>query len=257
MLPFADGQQSSRVFSPTALLISALVVAGLVSMQTSLMSVLAILTLVLLAGLVSGARWKRVLSLAARFEVLILFWMLLEPFLYGSTVILTIESPWGSLNVYSEGVYLGALLGARMFTILLIFLGVLSHMTLNDFIGALRTLRLPVTILGSMIIMLRYIPLFIEERSRMRDAQALRGYERGRRREQVRSLGNLVGTSISRSFGRSVRVYEAMSLRGFGKGMMVRGIGFRRRDLVLPVMIIILLATFPLLSHLLSEVFLL
>ena len=91
----------------------------------------------------------------------------------------------------------------------------------------------------------------------MRDAQALRGYERGRRREQVRSLGNLVGTSISRSFGRSVRVYEAMSLRGFGKGMMVRGIGFRRRDLVLPVMIMILLATFPLLSHLLSEVFLL
>ncbi|NHI83734.1 MAG: hypothetical protein EAX81_05480 [Candidatus Thorarchaeota archaeon] len=48
--------------------------------------------------------------------------------------------------------------------------------------------------------MLRYIPLFIEERQRMQDAQSLRGFERGTRTEHIKSLGFLIGSNIDRAF---------------------------------------------------------
>jgi cobalt/nickel transport system permease protein len=257
VLPFAEERERGSAFSPTAVFLTALAVAAFVSLQTAISSVLAIGSIVVLVGILAGTRWKRVLSLAAKFEVIILFWVLLEPFLYGSTVVATLELPWGPLLVYSEGIYLGILLGARMFTILLTFMGALSHISLTDFVGSLRALRVPQSILGSMLIMFRYVPLFMEERSRMQDAQKLRGYERGRRVERVTHLGNLVGTSINRSFDRSVRVYESMSLRGFGRGMMVRGVGFQKRDVLLPVAFLLLLLSAPFLSKVIAEVLIL
>ena len=257
VLPFNGGKNTGSPFSGTAMLISALAVAVIVSLQTNLAPVLGIMALVLLVGGYVHTRWRRVLSLAAKFEVLILFWVLLEPFLYGSTVLFTFQMPWGPVYVYTEGVYLGLLLGARMLTILLVFLGTLSHMTLNDFIGSLRTLRVPSSILGSMLIMFRYVPLFLEERGRMQDAQKLRGYDRGRRLDRIRSLGSLVGTTMDRSFDRSTRVYDAMSLRGFGRGMMIQGSGLRRTDVLLPLLILALVAILPYIASLLSEVLLL
>jgi cobalt/nickel transport system permease protein len=257
VLPFAEERERGSTFSPTAILLTALAVAAFVSLQTAISSVLAICSVVVLVGSLGKTRWKRVLSLAAKFEVIILFWVLLEPVLYGSTIVATFEFPWGPLHVYSEGIYLGILLGTRMFTILLTFMGALSHISLTDFVGSLRTLRVPQSILGSMLIMFRYVPLFMEERSRMQDAQKLRGYERGRRIERITHLGNLVGTSINRSFDRSVRVYESMSLRGFGRGMIVRGAGFRKRDVLLPMAFLLLLLSIPFLSYAIAEVLIL
>jgi energy-coupling factor transporter transmembrane protein EcfT len=144
-----------------------------------------------------------------------------------------------------------------MFAILLVFLATLSHMTLSEFIGALRTLKVPSSILGSLLIMFRYVPLFMEERSRMQDAQSLRGFSRGRRFERIRSLGYLVGTSINRSFDRSVTAYESMTLRGFGKGMVVSGAGLKRSDALLLILVITLLVSIPFLVPLIMEVLLL
>ncbi|MFW9974829.1 MAG: energy-coupling factor ABC transporter permease [Candidatus Thorarchaeota archaeon] len=254
LLPFNEGKESNRMFSPTGMIISAIALAVIISLQNQLSVVLTIIGVVLIAGWFSGTRWKSVISLATKFEVIILFWVFFEPFLYGSTVILTISTPWGLINAYSEGVYLGLLLGSRMFAILLTFLATLSHMKLVEFIEALRTLRIPASILGSLMIMFRYIPLFMEERSRMHDAQLLRGYSRGKRFERVKSMGYLVGTSINRSFDRSAIVYEAMSLRGFGKGTMVSGSGFKRSDILLPIILIVLVLSLPFLVSIVLEV---
>ena len=135
----------------------------------------------------------------------------------------------------------------------LTFLAILSHMTLNEFIRALRSLRVPSSILGSLLIMFRYVPHFMEERSRMQDAQALRGFSRGLRFEKIRSLGYLVGTTINRSFDRSVTAYEAMSLRGFGKGMTVTGAGLKKSDTILPLLLLTLLVSLPFLVPLIME----
>ncbi len=257
LLPFDEGQQTRGLFSSTGMIMTAVALAILISLQTSLTVILIIIGLVLITGWISGTRWGRVLSLAAKFEVLILFWVFFEPFLFGSTIIFTIQLPWGQINAYSEGLYLGFLLGSRMFAILLTFLATLSHMTLSEFIGALRTMKVPSSILGSLLIMFRYIPLFMEERARMQDAQLLRGFSRGRRFEKIRSQGYLVGTTINRSFDRSVTAYEAMSLRGFGKDTNVTGAGLKRSDILLPLLVLALLLSLPFFVPLIMEVLLL
>ncbi|MFW9808907.1 MAG: energy-coupling factor ABC transporter permease [Candidatus Thorarchaeota archaeon] len=257
LLPFDEGKQTRGLFSSTGMILTAVTLAIIISLQTSLAVILAIIGLVLIGGWFSGTRWKRVLSIAAKFEVVILFWVLFEPFLFGSTAIFTIQMPWGQVSAYSEGLYFGVLLGSRMFAILLTFLATLSHMTLNEFVGTLRSLKVPSSILGSLLIMFRYVPLFMEERSRMKDAQLLRGFDRGRRFEKIRSLGYLVGTTINRSFDRSVTAYEAMSLRGFGREMKIAGTGLKKSDTLLPLLILTLLVSLPFLVPMIMEVLLL
>ena len=254
LLPFDEGKQNRKSFSSTGLLISAIAVAVVISLQSTLSSVLVLIGLIIFSGWLSGTRWRDVMSLAGKFEVIILFWIIFEPFLYGTTAIFTIITPWGPLSAYSEGLYLGLLLGSRMFAILLTLLAVLSHMTLSEFTGALRSMRVPQSIVGSLLIMFRYVPLFIEERSRMQDAQKLRGFSRGQRFERIRSLGYLVGTSINRSFDRSVTAYESMSLRGFGNGPAVSGASLRKSDALLPLIVIFLILSLPFMFPLLLEV---
>ena len=223
------------------MLLSAIVIAVIISIQTNPIVVLLLILTIVIFGSITHTRWRFVISLATRFEVVILFWVFLIPFLYGSTVIASIPLSWLTLNVYQEGLEFGILLGLRMFGLIILFIATLSHMTLIGFIGALRTLRVPVIILGSLLIMLRYIPQFLEERSRMQEAQTLRGFERGSRWDRIKSLGFMVGSSIDRGLDRSVTVYEAMKLRGFGRGMVVKGSSFKRKDTVLAFLLIFLI----------------
>ncbi|MCF2136006.1 MAG: energy-coupling factor transporter transmembrane protein EcfT [Candidatus Thorarchaeota archaeon] len=233
LLPFAEGQIQASVFSPAAMLVAAVVTGALISVQGSPTIVATLLLFIFIGGSLVRTRWRVVLSLAARFEFVILFWIFLEPFLYGSTVVTTLVTPFGSLNIYAEGITMGLLLGLRMMGLLLLFLVTLSHMTLADFTDALRTLHVPSVLIGSLMVMLRYIPLFLEERFRMQEAQILRGYHCASRREKITSLGYLVGSTIDRAFDRSIAVYEAMALRGFGASVDHRAHGFRRADLLL------------------------
>lgn len=240
LLPFREGRVSNSKFSPTSIFVSSIFMGILLSLQTQLMILLGLIGLVLLFGTLAGTRWRVVFSLAARFEVVILFWVLLLPFFYGSTVILSISVPWGQLIAYQEGLEFGVLIGFRIFGLITMFLAALSHMSLAEFIGALKTLKIPTIILGSLLIMLRYIPLFVEERQRMQEAQQLRGFEKGERLGRIRFLGYLVGSIIDRAMDRSISVYESMTLRGFGHGMFIVGVRPKRNDVVLILSLIIL-----------------
>jgi cobalt/nickel transport system permease protein len=243
LLPFNEGQTTLVKFSPTSVLISAFVMGIILSIQTEIILLLGLLGLITVAGTIAGTRWRVVLSLAARFEIVILFWVLLLPFFYGTTILLAIPTPWGSLFAYQEGLSLGILIGIRIFGLITLFLSVFSHMSLAEFIGALKTLKIPTTVLGSLLIMLRYIPLFVEERQRMQEAQQLRGFEQGERTGRIRALGFLVGSIIDRAMERSIIVYEAMTLRGFGHGMFIRGVRPKRNDVALVLCLLILIIT--------------
>jgi energy-coupling factor transporter transmembrane protein EcfT len=254
LLPFREGRVNLQRFSPTAVLLFAFGIGVFVAIQSNPLAVLTILSMIFLGGIITHTRWRVVLSLATRFELLILFWMFLMPFIYGNTILLSIALPWGTLYAYQEGLTFGILVGLRMMTMVLLFITVLSHLSLTEFMDALRTLRVPAAILGSLLIMLRYIPLFMTERKRMQEAQHLRGYSRGKRVERIKSLGYLVGTTINRSFSRSATVYEAMSLRGFGKGTMISGSGFKRSDVLLPLLLLVFILSLPFLVTKIMEV---
>ncbi len=240
LLPFNEGRTSLVKFSPTSILVSSFIMGIILSIQTEIVTLLVLLGLILLVASIARTRWRVVFSLAARFEIVILFWILLLPFFYGNTILLTIPTPFGSLIAYWEGLSLGLLIGLRIFGIITLFLAAFSHLSLAEFIGALKTLKIPTSLLGSLLIMLRYIPLFVEERQRMQEAQELRGFERGERMGRIRALGSLVGSIIDRAMDRSIIVYEAMTLRGFGHGMFIRGVGPKRYDIVIFLGLILL-----------------
>ena len=255
LLPFAEGRFKNVNFSPTAMVVSAVLLAIIISLQTNILTVFLFITGIFVGGTLAKTRWRTVFSLAAKFELIILFLILIEPFIYGSTVAAAFSTPLGQIVVFQEGIDLGILLGLRMVALILIFLSTLSHMTLTEFIAALKTLRVPSLILGSLLIMLRYIPLFLEERGRMQDALALRGLQRSSRVDRVKSLGFMIGSTIDRAFGRSVTVFEAMKLRGFGKGTSIQGAGLRKRDVfLLLVLLFTIYAVFLILPDLLGGI---
>ncbi|MCK4821015.1 hypothetical protein KA005_34940, partial [bacterium] len=98
LLPFREGTANLQRFSPTAVFLSAIGVGIVVAIQVNPLMVLSILIMILLGGVIARTRWRVVLSLVARFEILILFWMFLMPFIYGTTVVFSIALPWGTLN---------------------------------------------------------------------------------------------------------------------------------------------------------------
>ena len=174
--------------------------------------------------------------------------------MYGSTIIALLPSPFGMLPLFLEGLTLGATLGLRMFLILLVFMATMSHMTLSEFIGAIRGLRAPPSMIGSLLIMLKYIPQFVQERRSMTESQLLRGLESGKRAGRIRSFGFLIGMTIDRAFDRSLLAYDSMTLRGFDKKLQVSGTGFRRPDFVLPVLVSLLAIVIYMVLPILFEV---
>ncbi len=241
LLPFIEGRTSQGRFSPTSIFISSFIMAIILSIQTEILNLLGLIGLIVIIGVAARTRWRVVLSLAARFEVVIFLWIILLPFIHGTTILLVIPVPWGQLIAYHEGFNLGLLIGIRIFGIVTLFLAAFSHISLGEFIGVLKTLGIPASILGSLLIMFRYIPLFIEERDRMQEAQQLRGFQKGRRMEQIKSLGFLIGSIIDRAMNRSVIVYESMTLRGFGHGMLILGVRPRRDDFLLFLSLFVLI----------------
>ena len=241
LLPFKEGRFSFCILTPTSIFASSIIMGTRRQSCRLLMTLLGLIGLVLFFGTLARTRWRVVFSLAARFEIVILFWVLLLPFFYGSTVILFFSVPWGQLIAYQEGFEFGILIGFRIFGLITLFLAAFSHMSLVEFIGALRTLKIPAFVLGSLMIMLRYIPLFVEERQRMQEAQQLRGFEKGERSGRIRSLGYLVGSIIDRAMDRSISVYESMTLRGFGHGMFIVGVKPKRNDFLLFLSLAILI----------------
>ena len=75
----------------------------------------------------------------------------------------------------------------------------------------------------------------------MQESLLLRGIEKSERSGRIKSLGYLVGSTIDRAFDRSISVYESMTLRGFGKNMVIKGSSFRRGDSIFLFLIIIVL----------------
>ncbi len=78
---------------------------------------------------------------------------------------------------------------------------------------ALRMLKVPKLFVLQLLLTYRYISVLLEELSRLLHAYALRAP--GQKGIQRSAWGPLVGQLLLRTYDRAIRVYQAMSLRGF------------------------------------------
>jgi len=85
--------------------------------------------------------------------------------------------------------------------------------TINDLCQALRKLHVPAVLVTVIMLVHRYLAVFLHQVSRMRNAYKMRAP--GQKGVHPRVWGSMTGMLLLRSIDRSEAVYQSMILRGF------------------------------------------
>ena len=88
--------------------------------------------------------------------------------------------------------------------------------TMDGFCSALRKIRVPAVLVTVIMLLHRYVIVFLEEVSRMRNAYLMRAP--GQKGIHFKVWGPMTGMMLLRSIDRSENVYQGMMLRGFSGG---------------------------------------
>jgi energy-coupling factor transport system permease protein len=138
----------------------------------------------------------------------------IHPFTYGSSVVFKFYF----LKVYSEGIIMAVLIFSRVLASIFVLNLLTMTTSLAELIRGMKQLRIPNTVLVIMPLMLRFIPVFADEGSRIYRAQWSRlGYSGGYT-DKMKDYGTLGGKLIIRSMDRALEVYKSMHARGYDSG---------------------------------------
>ena len=139
--------------------------------------------------------------------------MIFLPFISGSEVILQL----GYLTIKEEGCWQALLISVRFFCILTVSLVLFGTAPFLSSIKAMRSLGLPRVIVDMTLLSYRYLEELGETVTTMQRAMKLRGFQpHGFSRRNLEVFARLTGSILIRSYDRSLRIYQAMILRGYG-----------------------------------------
>lgn len=133
---------------------------------------------------------------------------------------------WGPLTVTRQGVDLTLLVTLKSNAIVLLFLALVASMNSPVIGHAMERLHVPPKLVFLFLFTYRYIHVIADEHHKLNTAARLRGFVPGTNLHTYRTVGQILGMVLARSYDRSVRVYEAMRLRGF-QGRFQSVAGFR------------------------------
>jgi len=148
-----------------------------------------------------------------RFPGLFLLAMaLVLPFFSGNTVLVQM----GPISLKQEGSLYMVMIAARLFCIIAVVAVLFASTPMTELVEAMRSLGLP-SLLGDMLLFThRYIYQLAADLQRARTAARLRG-TRIRSLRSVRTMAYIVGSLLVRSHEQAERVFQAMTLRGYGR----------------------------------------
>lgn len=139
--------------------------------------------------------------------------IILLPFVSGSTPVFQ----WGALVIKEEGCWQALLVSVRFFCILTVSLILFGTAPFLNSIKAMRSLGLPRVIVDMTLLSYRYLEELGEMLTTMQRAMKLRGFQAKKlNRRNLRIFAQLTGSILIRSYERSLRIYQAMILRGYG-----------------------------------------
>jgi cobalt/nickel transport system permease protein len=137
---------------------------------------------------------------------------LILPFGAGNTVLAQL----GPLALKLEGLLSVLLISVKFLSIFALVLVLFAGTPLVKMISALRKLGLPSLLTEMIIFTNRYIYQLAADLRRTQVAAGLRGF-RGRSLFSLKTVAFMVGTLLVRSHDQSERVFQAMTLRGYGQ----------------------------------------
>ncbi|NQT87723.1 cobalt ECF transporter T component CbiQ [bacterium] len=154
----------------------------------------------------------------------------LEAFLLVLWVVVPLTSPgpaaWGQ-----AGVQLAARVTVKANAIVLALTILIGTMEVSTLGHALHHLRAPAKLVHLLLFTIRYVDVIHHELARLRTAMRVRCFRAGANRHTYRTVGNLVGMLLVRSFDRAERIVAAMKCRGFrGRFYLLDHFALARRD---------------------------
>jgi len=141
---------------------------------------------------------------------------LILPFGAGSTVLARI----GPLALKLEGSLSVLLIAVKFLSIFALVLALFAGTPLQKLVSALHSLGLPALLAEMLIFTNRYIYQLLADLRQTQVAARLRGFT-GRSVKALKPLAYIVGTLLVRSHNQSERVFQAMTLRGYGEESLV------------------------------------
>ena len=169
---------------------------------------------------------------------MVLLWVLLPLSAEGSALFRL-----GPLAYSSEGARLAARITLKANAIVLALTVLLATMEITTLGHALHHLHAPDKLTHLLLFTVRYIDVIHHEYRRLRDAMRVRCFRGGMNRHTYRTLGNLVGMLLVKSFDRADRIVAAMKCRGFrGRFYVLHHFALARRDVAFGLAALVVLA---------------
>ncbi len=137
------------------------------------------------------------------------------PFWSGHTVLWQL----GPLALRQEGLLSLLLIAVKFFAILTVVIALFGTTSLLQLTVALRSIGTPWLITDLLLFTYRYLYQLASDLHRMRTAIRLRGFK-GKSISALKPLAFITGTMLIRSHEQSERIFQAMTLRGYGNSSL-------------------------------------
>ena len=197
-----------RFILPFILVIPCLILADLFLIIT-------VILIVIILNIVFCLQFVQTLS---RLKLIIPFVFVLTifvPFYYGSTVIYQFYF-LVPIKLYSEGLRMGLIIFLRVVLAALTFLSFFSSLTYSEYIETLTKIRIiPSFLVGSIVIMLHYIPILASSNKKVLEAQELRGKNTTKYGARLKTHAYIMGKNVVSNMERSEKLYDSLKMRGF------------------------------------------
>jgi len=187
------------------------------------------------------------LKIFSKLKALIPFILLITifvPFYIGNTVFfqLNLGIP---LNIYVEGLVYALTLFFRIIGAAFVFLTFFTSLTYSEFIEALTKLRaIPSFFVGSIIIMLHYIPILARSNRKVLEAQDLRGKNFTSYWQRLKTHGFIMGKNVVHNMERSEKLYESLKMRGFSGKITFSSKKIKLVDILIVIMFVVIMISF-------------
>ncbi len=187
------------------------------------------------------------LKIFSKLKALIPFILLITifvPFYVGNTVFfqLNLGIP---LNIYVEGLAYALTLFFRIIGAAFVFLTFLTSLTYSEFIEALTKLRaIPSFFVGSIIIMLHYIPILARSNKKVLEAQDLRGKNFTSYWQRLKTHGFIMGKNVVHNMERSEKLYESLKMRGFSGKITFSSKKVKLADILIVMVFVFIMISF-------------
>ena len=204
--PIHKWEQSSKIVALLALIFAFAFVKQLILLPAMILvtSTLYILSRLPLSFLLTRLHYPGLFIIAV---------VLFLPFAVGNTVIFSL----GFLQIKQEGCLLVCLIVVRFLCIFTVSTILFATAPFLSSIKAMRSLGLPNIIVDMMLLSYRYLEELAQMLETMQIGMKLRGFQfKQFNSRNLNTIASLIGTLLVRSYDRSVLVYQAMILRGYG-----------------------------------------